>query len=54
MSVNRYKPHVFILPEDGADHELADGFQLHPSLVNSRQIQVMPIVGVGRMCATGS
>jgi hypothetical protein len=41
MSVNRYQPHVYVLPEDAANREIANGFQLHGSL-NSHSIQVMP------------
>ncbi len=26
MSVNKYKPHVLILPEDDADRQIANGF----------------------------
>jgi hypothetical protein len=29
MSVNKFKPHVWIIPEDRADEELANGFLLH-------------------------
>jgi hypothetical protein len=41
MSVNSYRPHVLILPEDRANSELANGFLLHPNL-NARLIQVLP------------
>jgi hypothetical protein len=44
MMVNRYLPHVFVLPEDDANHQLAIGFLLDPSL-SPRQIQVLPAVG---------
>ncbi len=44
MSVNKYKKHVLVLPEDRADHQIAHGFQLHSS-VNARAIQVLPILG---------
>jgi hypothetical protein len=43
MSVNKYKPHVLVLPEDDANRQLANGFLLHPSL--STQIQVLEEVG---------
>ena len=42
MSVNRYRPHVYVLPEDDANREIANGFLRHPSLRNHRQVQVMP------------
>ena len=32
MSVNVYKPHVLVLPEDDADRQIANGFLLDPSL----------------------
>ncbi len=44
MSVNKYRKHVLVLPEDRADHQIAHGFQLHAS-VNARAIQVLPILG---------
>ena len=40
MSVNRFKPHVFVLPEDDANRQLANGFLKHPFL-SIRQIQVL-------------
>lgn len=39
MNINRYKPHIIVLPEDLANEEIANGFLLHLSL-NSRAIQV--------------
>jgi len=39
MSINRYKPHVIILPEDKADEEIANGFMVSPN-INYRAIQV--------------
>lgn len=45
MSVNQYKPHIFVLPEDDANRELANGFTLHDQLSSPRQIQVMPNAG---------
>jgi hypothetical protein len=44
MSINKYKPHVLVLPEDQANAEMANGFLLHPQL-NDRSIQVLPYVG---------
>lgn len=41
---NRYRPHLFILPEDDADREIANGFKLNPSL-NGRVIQVLEPAG---------
>ncbi len=44
MSVNKYQPHVYVLPEDDANRLLANGFLLHPNL-RPRKIQVLPEVG---------
>jgi hypothetical protein len=44
MSVNKYRPHVFVLPEDDANRQLANGFLLDQALLN-RKIQVLPEVG---------
>jgi hypothetical protein len=44
MSVNRYQPHVLVLPEDDADRQLANGFLQDQSVLTSR-IQVLPEVG---------
>src|ERR1700741_799361 len=42
MSVNRYRPHLFVLPEDDANRQLAVGFQL---ATPTSQIQVLPVAG---------
>jgi hypothetical protein len=42
MSVNKYLPHVFVLPEDDANRQVANGFLLDFS---TRQIQVLEEVG---------
>lgn len=42
MSANRYRPHVFILPEDDANRQLALGFALE---FDSRQVQVLNEAG---------
>ena len=44
MSLNRYKPHVFVLPEDDADRQIANGFVLHPNL-QERNIQILKPAG---------
>jgi hypothetical protein len=43
MSVNRNRPHVFVLPEDDANQRLAIGFL--ESLRSTRQMQVLPVAG---------
>jgi hypothetical protein len=44
MSANRYAPHVYILPEDDANRQLANGFLLDPSLADHR-IRVLEEAG---------
>jgi len=44
MSVNKYRPHVLVLPEDDANRQLATGFSLHEA-VATRTIQVLPEAG---------
>ncbi len=44
MSVNKYYPHLLVLPEDDANRQLANGFLLDPSLM-ARRIQVIEEVG---------
>lgn len=44
MSVNKYQPHILILPEDEANSDIINGFLLHPQ-INERSIQVLPYVG---------
>jgi hypothetical protein len=43
MSVNKYQPHLLVLPEDRANSEMANGFLLNLKL-NERSIQVLPFV----------
>lgn len=44
MSVNKYKPHVWVVPEDDANRELANGFLLHPNL-DPTAIDIRPAAG---------
>ncbi len=44
MSINKYQPHVFVLPEDDANRQMANGFLLNPSLATHR-IRVIPEAG---------
>lgn len=44
MSVNKYKAHVLILPEDDANRELALGFMLN-SAVKTKAIEVLQSAG---------
>lgn len=39
-----YPPHVYVIPEDDACRQIADGFVLQEN-VDSRRIQVMPVAG---------
>jgi len=44
VSVNKYQPHVLVLPEDDANRQIANGFVLDGSLA-TRKIQVLEEVG---------
>jgi hypothetical protein len=45
VSANKARPHVLVLPEDEADHQIAHGFVKRISPDRARQIQIMPFVG---------
>lgn len=45
MSVNRYQPHILVLPEDDANGQLATGFVLNLDPSVSTKIQVLPEAG---------
>lgn len=45
MSVNRYQPHVLVLPEDDANRQIANGFHLQIDLALQRRMQVLPVAG---------
>lgn len=40
MSSNKYKPHLLVLPEDGANEQIATGFTHHPAL-KQRNISIL-------------
>ncbi len=40
MSINKYKSHLYVIPEDDAERQIADGFVLHDR-VDTRQVQVV-------------
>jgi hypothetical protein len=42
--MNKYRPHVFVIPEDDANRQIANGFVLDPNL-NERAIQILPPAG---------
>lgn len=44
MSVNKFRPHVHVLPEDDANRQICNGFLRDPEL-NGRRIQVLPVAG---------
>lgn len=49
MSVNFYKPHVLVLPEDDANRQIAIGFLLDPG-IRQRNIQILaPSGGWGKV-----
>jgi len=43
MSPNKNRPHIFVLPEDDANRQLANGF--HQEVNSIRQMQVLPVAG---------
>jgi hypothetical protein len=43
MGVNREKPHVFVLPEDDANHQLATGFALGLDQLVGGRFKVLPV-----------
>jgi hypothetical protein len=45
MSVNKYQPHVFVLPEDDANLQIANGFHVHVPWNRQRRMQVLPVAG---------
>lgn len=44
MSVNKYKPHLFIIPEDDADRQIAVGFELRGN-IKARSLQIVNTAG---------
>ena len=38
--MNRERPHLYVLPEDDANRQIANGFQNHPA-VNRHQMQIL-------------
>ncbi len=44
MSVNNHRPHVYVLPEDDANRQVANGFLLEPSLADTK-IRVLEEAG---------
>jgi exoribonuclease R len=42
--MNRYRSHVYVIPEDDRNRQIADGFILHDQ-VNDMRIQVIPPAG---------
>ena len=44
MSVNKYKSHILVLPEDDANRQIANGF-VNNSNVNQLAIQILPNAG---------
>ena len=45
MGVNKHRPHVFVLPEDDANRQIAIGFALAVAMRFSRQIYILPVAG---------
>jgi len=45
MSVNKHYRHVFVLPEDRANLQMAEGFHREVPSQQQRQMQVLPVAG---------
>jgi hypothetical protein len=45
MAVNRYKPHVFLLPEDKQEEDIINGFFTVGHLPYRKDYQVLPLAG---------
>jgi hypothetical protein len=45
MAPNKFRPHVQVLPEDAAHHDLAIGFEKTFNFKAPRQFQVLPAAG---------
>ena len=45
MSVNKALPHVYVLPEDDSNRQLANGFPLGIDPPRQRRMQVLPVAG---------
>jgi hypothetical protein len=43
LSADKFKPHVFVLPEDDANKELANGFLLRVDQTRGRQMDVLRV-----------
>jgi hypothetical protein len=43
MSVNKHRPHLYLLPEDDANRQLANGFWKAVAII--RQMYVLPVAG---------
>ena len=47
MSVNKYynRPHVYVLPEDDANRQIAKGFEFSVNETKARDYKVLPVAG---------
>src|SRR5271156_443730 len=45
MSVNKHQPHIFVLPEDDANRQLANEFHKQVDWTRYRQMQVLRVAG---------
>jgi hypothetical protein len=43
--LNKYQPHVFVLPEDDANRQLANAFHEQVDLIRSHQMRVLRVAG---------
>lgn len=49
MSVNKYAPHAYIIPEDDANRQIANGFVLHQRVIDRWAMVVQPARGWSRV-----
>lgn len=45
MSVNKYKPHILVLPEDDANRQIANGFMLALDPENQSNFNILKVAG---------
>jgi hypothetical protein len=45
MSVNKYRPHVYVLPEDDANRQLANGFHMQVPSDRQQQMGLLNVAG---------
>ncbi|NES22197.1 MAG: hypothetical protein F6K41_25555 [Symploca sp. SIO3E6] len=50
MRINKYQPHLLVLPEDDANCQIVNGFEKSPNIVNERgSLHQVIILTTGKM-----